>query len=235
VPADLHEQLLLPQEGAVVIDPAEEAPRSGVGSPTTWPAFVKVVAGTAPVPGAPPGDRTDAPLVVRVAPYTAGGGAAREAQVGIAIADPALAQAITAAVTAAVTAAICDAGPDRAPADRAPTVRLRSRKRLARLAGRLTGAIAIVPVTARNARHLVALVDGIRAAGAAGVQLVWDGTQPPRAAVERHVFAVLERARATPNDPPVVLATSDPPAAALHLLIAHRSPSTPSTRRDEPR
>jgi len=200
---------------------------TGFPPPCTSASLVEVVAGTASVPGA----AVDAALVVRVAPYTPGGATPREASIGVAIADPSLAQAITAAVAAAIR----DAGPDRAPADRARTVRLRSRKRLACVAGQLAGAIAIVPVTARNARHLVALVDGIRAAGAAGVQLVWDGAVPPRAAVERHVFAVLERARATPNDPPVVLATSDLPVAALHLLVAHRPPSTPSTRRDEPR
>lgn len=201
-----------------MMDPAGEAPGP------TGASLVEVVVGT---DAAAPGPS----LVVRVAPYTAWAGraTAREASVGVAIADPALAQAVTSAVTAAIRGAV----PGSAPPDRAaPTVRLRARKRVAALADRLAGAIAIVPVTARNARHLVELVERVRAAGAIGVQLVWDGAVPPRAAVEHHVFAVLERARATPNEAPVVLATSDQPAPALDLLIAHRSPST---RRNEPR
>jgi hypothetical protein len=52
---------------------------------------------------------------------------------------------------------------------------------------------------------------------------VWDGADPPRAAVEHHVFAALERARATPGEPPVVLASSDQPVAALDFLVAARS------------
>jgi hypothetical protein len=101
-------------------------------------------------------------------------------------------------------------------------VRLRSRRSIARDPARLAGAIAVVPVTARNARHLVALVDAARAAGAVGVQLAWDGGTPPRADAERHVFAALERARATPGEPPVVLAAGEAPVSALHVLIAHR-------------
>jgi hypothetical protein len=214
----VHEQLLLSQEGAGVSDPTSErsAPRGAA-------PLVAVVTNAAPPSEALAG----ASLVVRVAPYAARA-AAREARIGVAIADPARAQAVAAAVAEAIRAAGASAAPDRA----ARTVRLRSRKRLARIAGELTGAIAIVPVTARNARHLVALVEGVRAAGAIGVQLVWDGELPPRAEVEPHVFAALERARATPDQPPVVLATSDRPVPALHLLVAHR---TPSTRRDEPR
>ena len=187
-------------------------------------ALVEVIVG-AEAPGPAPA------LVVRVAPYTAGSdrAAAREASIGVAIADPALAQAVTAAIAAAVQAAV----PERPPPDRTPpTVRLRARKTVAVRADQLAGAIAIVPVTARNARHLVELIERVRAAGALGVQLVWDGAVPPRAAVEHHVFGVLERARATPSQAPVVLAASDQPAPALQLLMAHRSPST---RRDEPR
>jgi len=162
-------------------------------------------------------------LVVHVGPYadTADRDAANVAN---AVADPELAAALTSAVAGAITAALAEIGM-RKPAGPVPVVRLRSRKRLACVADRLAGAIAIVPVTARNARHLVALIDGIRAAGAAGIQLVWDGADPPRGEVERHVFAALERARATPGEAPVVLAASDEPATALHLLIAHRSPS----------
>jgi hypothetical protein len=260
------QQLLLSQEGTVVIE---------------------VVAGEA---AAAVGDA----LIVRVGPYTARP-AAREATIAIAVADPALAEALAAAIMAALGGAVDDTlddalenapgelrrgtGPmtgragtpdvsgDRSvaavpsidrlgtgdgPVERAletdrcgredvsvdraleadhpeargahpRTVRARSRKGLAREASRLGGAIAIVRVTARNARHLAALVAAARAAGALGVQLVWDGADPPRAAIEHHVFAALEHARATPGEPPVVLAITDQPAAALRFLIAHRA------------
>jgi hypothetical protein len=176
-------------------------------------------------------------LIVRVAPYTARP-AAREATIAIAIADPALAQALAAAIIAALGGALggsvddtLDDAPGNAPGELRPetrgthprAVRVRSRKGLAREASRLDGAIAVVRVTARNARHLAALVAAARAAGALGVQLVWDGADPPRAAIEHHVFAALEHARATPGEPPVVLAATAQPAAALRFLIAHRA------------
>jgi len=210
-------------------------------------SLVDGVVGTAPratsdvslvnvVVGVTPAASSDASLVVRVARHAdlAGRASAHEASIGVAVADPALTEALTAAVAEAIRAAALDREP---PGLAPPTVRLRSRKRLARTAGQLAGALAIVPVTARNARHLVELVDGIRAAGALGIQLVWDGALPPRAQVEHHVFAALEHARATPSEPPVVLATSEPPAPALHLLVAHRSITRRATimRRDEPR
>ena len=218
---------------------------------------IEVVTGEAP---AAPGDS----LVVRVARY-AGPPAKREAVVGVAVADPALGEALVAAIAEALGEAVGqalgqglgqglgqtagqparaaasepappvptvhvrsrnglarDAAPASEPELPVPTVRVRSRNGLARDAGRLGGAIAVVPVTARNARHLVALVDGSRAAGAIGVQLVWDGAEPARTAVEHHVFAALERARATPGEPPVVLAASDRPVAALRFLVARR-------------
>jgi hypothetical protein len=155
-------------------------------------------------------------LVVRISDTAR---STREATIAVCIADARLAAAVTHGIASAF---------ERQPAVEAEyrTVQLRSRKSLARLGEARAGAeqtIVIVPVTERNARHLLELVDGIRAAGASGVQLVWDGTLPDRARVERHIFAVLERARATPNEPPVVLATSDRPVAALKLLVAHRS------------
>ena len=145
------------------------------------------------------------------------------AQIAVAVADPELARAVTEAISAALadTAAQLAAATEQVAA--APVVRLRSRKGVVRESARVAGAVAIVPVTARNARHLAALIDGIRAAGALGIQLVWDGATPPRAEVERHVFAALERARATPGQPPVVLAPSVEPATALHILVAHRA------------
>ena len=125
--------------------------------------------------------------------------------IGIHVADPALAEALRAI--------------DLAP-PACPLVTLRSRKRLAEIAATLAGAIAIVPITLRNARHLVELTDGIRAAGAAGIQLGWDGADRPL--LERHVFAVLEHGRATPGAAPIVLAPTREPAAALRILVAHR-------------
>ena len=174
-----------------------------------------------------------ASLVVRVAPYTDRAPAGADvARIAIGVMDPDLAHALTAAVADAVAGVVNAAAAEIAHSEAAPVVRLRSRRAVARDPGRLAGAIAVVPVTARNARHLVALVDRVRAAGAIGVQLVWDGAAPPRADVERHVFAALEHARATPGEPPVVLATADQPVTALHVLVAHRAAST---RRDGPR
>ncbi len=169
---------------------------------------VEVITGTAPAVSA-------AALVVRVAPWTASP-AAGECTLGVAIAEATLAARVTAAMASAIRDAVGTAPP--AP----PIVRLRARATATRLAAELPGALAVVAVTMRNARHLPALVAQLRTAGVAGVQLVWDGIAPPRPRVERHVFAVLEQARATPAGPPVVLAPDATPAAALQLLIAHR-------------
>ena len=145
------------------------------------------------------------------------------ARVAIRIADPARADALAQAIANAIAEATVTLVPAMTEAERAPVVRLRARKAIARDPARLAGAIAVVPVTARNARHLVALIDGVLSAGALGIQLVWDGAAPPRADVERHVFAALEHARATPTRAPVVLASSERPATALHVLIAQRA------------
>lgn len=105
-----------------------------------------------------------------------------------------------------------------------PIVRLRTRRRFETLGpARIEGKLAIVRVTAQNARRLPDLVDAIRAARPAGVQLVWNGVEPARESVERHVFAVLERARAAPADPPVILAKGEDPDYALTVLVAHRA------------
>ncbi len=176
------------------------------------PAVVEVIAGTAPA-------LAGSGLVVRVAPYQAPA-IPTEVSLGVAIADPELAARLTCAVTAAITTAI-DALFATAP-EPPRVVELRARAAATRRAAELPGAIVLVPVTERNARHLVELVGQLRDAGAAAVQLIWDGASPPRARVERHVFAVLEHARATPAGPPVVLAATREPAAALQLLLAHR-------------
>ena len=136
-----------------------------------------------------------------------------------------------------MTEAIASALRDAAAACSAPAprvVRLRTRKRLARLGpARIAGAIAVVAVTASNARRLPELVEAVRGAGASGVQLVWDGKTPARDEVERYVFAVLERARATPAGPPVVLAKDDDPAFSLRALVTHRA--RPISPNDEER
>ncbi|MEO8699341.1 MAG: hypothetical protein ABI867_04830 [Kofleriaceae bacterium] len=131
----------------------------------------------------------------------------------VVVKDPVLAAAITQAISAALA--------ETAPVLAEPRlVGLKSRAGLARLLPELPGALAIVTVTPRNARHLVELADGLRAAGAAGIQLVWDGGD--RARIERHVFAVLERARATPQLAPIILAATARPVPALLALIAYR-------------
>ena len=84
------------------------------------------------------------------------------------------------------------------------------------------GTAGTVRVTATGGRRLVGLVDALRAAPVAGVQLVWDGEDPTREEVEAHVFAALELARATPNGPPVVVTRSKAPIAALRALVAKR-------------
>ncbi len=138
-----------------------------------------------------------------------------DAVVTLAIADPSLRERVADAVGKALRIGTAE----RAPR---PIVRLRTRARLRELAReRIAGAIVVVRVTTSNARHLCELVDGVRA-DAAGVQLVWDGEDPPRAHVEGHVFAVLEHARSTPAAAPVVLAADAEPALALELLILHR-------------
>ncbi|HWO18733.1 MAG TPA: hypothetical protein VNO30_08150 [Kofleriaceae bacterium] len=193
--------------------------------------LVQIAAGDAPYGGG------DAELRVRVGPPTRrapadGGPPTRgadgqgEARIAVHTADPALAAAITERITAALAAAADELAAAAPPVDLAtalaPVLVLRSRKALARRGAAVAGALAVVPVTERNARHLVELIGGIRAAGALGVQLVWDGAAPPRARVERHIFAALEAARARPLLPPVVLATEHRPAAALRILVAHR-------------
>ncbi len=102
-------------------------------------------------------------------------------------------------------------------------VRLRTRRRFDALGpDAIAGAVAVVRVTEGNARRLPALVEAIRAAGALGVQLLWDGESPPRAKVEQPVFAVLEQARATRSGPPVFLARTGELAPVLRRAIVQR-------------
>lgn len=135
------------------------------------------------------------------------GPVAVDAAIRIGIADPALASKIASALTTALAAI-------EVPPLTHPTVLLRSRKRIT---AEVAGAIAIVGVTPRNARHLVEIIDKLRAANAAGIQLVWDGSFH-----EKHLFAALERARSQPAAAPVVLAATLEPAPALRLLVQGR-------------
>jgi hypothetical protein len=145
------------------------------------------------------------------------------AHIGVSVKDPALARRLEGAIARAVRGRIAT----EAPALEA--VRIRSRKMLERLRDRVAGAIAVVPVTDRNLRWLQELVDALRDAGVAGVQLVWDGREPSREVAEGRVFAVLEHARATPGRPPVVLARGEEPVEALRML------AQPTDRPDRPR
>ncbi|MBS2020020.1 MAG: hypothetical protein JST00_44575 [Deltaproteobacteria bacterium] len=139
------------------------------------------------------------------------------------MANRALARAIERAARERLVAAIAQNDALAARADDVPIVALRTRKRLAALGPTgLEGAIAVMRVTAKGARRLPALVESVRANGVAGVQIVWDGATPPREEVEPYVFAILERARATPKDPPVVLARTEEPARALRILVSRR-------------
>ncbi|HEU4407143.1 MAG TPA: hypothetical protein VFS43_17875 [Polyangiaceae bacterium] len=114
--------------------------------------------------------------------------------------------------------------PHQGPAPPPPARRLvaGSRRALARRAGEAAGALVVVRVTARNARHLAALVGAARDAGCAAVQLVWDGRSPPPELAEAGVFAALEAARAAPGRAPVVLTPSGRATAALGLALAAR-------------
>jgi hypothetical protein len=154
------------------------------------------------------------------------------ARVGVAVRDPALARALIDAMADAVVrgaatdaeeagaggaSASCNDGPRATP-----VVRARSRKAVERLGVAAMGALALVPVTLRNRGRLPAIVEMLRRGGVAGVQLVWDGEDPPRSAVEARVFSVLEAARASPRLPPVVLSSVDEPVEALRILADRR-------------
>jgi hypothetical protein len=137
-------------------------------------------------------------------------------QIGVSVRDKALARRLAGAMTRAVQAAV--ATPPREIA----VVRVRSRRGVDRLGTAVAGALAVVTVTARNRRWVGEIVERLRAGGVAGVQLVWDGLDPPREAAEAPVFAILERARATPDQAPVVLARGREPVEALRILVDRR-------------
>jgi hypothetical protein len=132
-----------------------------------------------------------------------------------------------AALATKITTSISEALDQIATPQPARVVKLRTHKRLRDLRERdataFVDAIAVIRVTASNARRLPALVEKIRSMNPRGVQLVWDGEDPPRDAIEENIFAILEHARATPTDPPVILHTNDVPALALCFLVSSRA------------
>lgn len=117
------------------------------------------------------------------------------------------------------------------PTSNTATLRARTRRRAAALrAAELERSFVIVPVTRRNARHLLEILESVRAGGALGVQLVWDG-QTDRDVIEPHVFAALESARQTKKLGPVILATRSEPCFVLRAQA--RTDSHPVTPRTE--
>lgn len=155
-------------------------------------------------------------LVISIGPAADAEAEAEVAGVGVSIRDDGLARRLTLAMARALRAEV--AAPPRPIA----VVRVRSRRALDGLGARVAGAIAVVPVTARNARHAGELVDALRGLGVAGVQLAWMDEGPPRGAAEARLFAVLEQVRATPGRAPVVLARGEEPVEALRILVDRR-------------
>jgi hypothetical protein len=142
--------------------------------------------------------------------------AAGVARIDVSVADVALARRLTRAMTRAVRAVVATSPREIA------VLRVASRAALARLGARVAGAIVVVPVRAGRTRRVGELVDALRAQGAAGVQLVWTESGPPRGAAEASLFRVLEHARATPGRAPVVLARCEEPVDALRILVEWR-------------
>ena len=143
--------------------------------------------------------------------------------VEIRIANGALARRVERAVDDALAKATSAVDEQAARTESVPIVHLRTRRRFEALGpAALAGAIAVMRVTEKGARRLPSLVDDVRDAGALGVQIVWDGESPSRDRVEAHVFTILERARATPKAPPVVLSRTSVPARALRVLVSQR-------------
>jgi hypothetical protein len=134
------------------------------------------------------------------------------AQVEIVVADPLLATSISQGMQRAIT--------DFARPPEYPVLRLRTFRRLETVD--VSVKIAVVLVTERGLRRLPSLVDAIRARGALGVQLVWNGEEPTRDRAEATIFRILETARATKSAPPVVIAASRRPTLALRALIRSR-------------
>ncbi|WP_394847280.1 hypothetical protein LZC95_07415 [Pendulispora brunnea] len=143
-------------------------------------------------------------------------------RVRVAVTDPELSRALNQAIAEAIRTAM----PSELPALR--VVRFRTRKKLAQLLAApetLAGAIAVIRVTRANARHLEAWIIEARRAGVAGVQLVWNGRDPSPEHVQPRIFRVLEVARATLREGPVVLSSRGAPEQALLLSISMKGNS----------
>jgi hypothetical protein len=124
----------------------------------------------------------------------------------VVISDPDVARKVASAIARVL---------DVPPPPPVPSIVIHARSSASKTAGK----IAIVPVTSKNARHLIAIADLARDHGALGVQLVWDGQHE---CLERHIFAVLEHARGTPKAAPVVLARTPALVPALLSIVAFR-------------
>jgi hypothetical protein len=117
------------------------------------------------------------------------------------------------AIASAIEAAITKATPHPSPPQRIRTIK--SRKRAAIPIKGEDNTVVIIPVTRRNGRHLVTMLESIRFSGSPrGIQLVWDGVTD-RELIEPHVFVALEHARSTPKLAPVILATNETPTFTL--------------------
>lgn len=137
------------------------------------------------------------------------------------VASPALGQKLRRALRSALA-------PFEGPTPALPRrIAASSRRALARRADETSGAVVVVRVGERNARHLVALVGQARASGCAAVQLVWNGHSPPPELAEGPVFAALEAARSSPERAPVVLTPRVRAPAALGLALAARRKESP--------
>lgn len=130
----------------------------------------------------------------------------------VSVRDSSLGRRIKLGMTRRLRAVVAEPLPDLR------VVRISSRKAFDGSRDDVTGAIAIVRVTDRNRGGLESLVESLVGAGAAGVQLAWDGRDPPRERVEAGVFAVLEQARLHPGRAPVVLAPGEEVVESLRIL-----------------
>ena len=118
-------------------------------------------------------------------------------------------------IASAIEAAIAKATPQPQPPAQIRLIKSRKRARVPVPATTGNTMIVIIPVTRRNARHLVTMLESIRFSGSPrAIQLVWDGTTD-RERIEPHVFAALEHARSTPKLAPVILATNETPTFTL--------------------
>lgn len=82
----------------------------------------------------------------------------------------------------------------------------------------VSGRVAVLPLAEIPPAALERLLGAVEGAGAAGIQLVWDGVEPPRAIAEAAVFAALEKRRGR-KGVPLVLAVDETPCEALRRQL----------------